>query len=154
MRTAILTAAAAAALLAPGAPPAAAAQEPDATEPTVPLVKTVGCVERDGDAWFLNRATDPEVTQYPFPSAVELEDAGRAALGSHRLQLVGVTDFLDAEGLLASFQRAQHTAPESVNATGALAEGRRVAVKGLYITSVEPHRVNLTSAMSVADTCG
>ena len=144
----------AAALFAHGALPAVAAQEPDAAEPTVPLVKTVGCVERDGDAWFLTRATDPEAARYPFPSAVELEDAGRAALGSNRLQLVGVTDFLDAEGLLASFQRAQHTAPASVNATGALAEGRKVAVKGLYITSVEPHRVNLTSAMSVADTCG
>ena len=149
-----LCAVAAAALFAHGALPAVAAQEPDAAEPTVPLVKTVGCVERDGDAWFLTRATDPEAARYPFPNAVELEDAGRAALGSNRLQLVGVTDFLDAEGLLASFQRAQHTAPASVNATGALAEGRKVAVKGLYITSVEPHRVNLTSAMSVADTCG
>lgn len=145
---------AAAILIAHGALPAAAAQEPDGTGPTVPLVRAVGCVEKDGEAWFLTRATDPEVTRYPFPSAVELEDAGRAALGSNRLQLVGVTDFLDAEGLLASFQRAQHTAPASVNATGALAAGRRVAVKGLYITSVEPHRVNLTSAMAVADTCG
>ena len=149
-----LRAVAVAVLIAHGAPLADAAQEPDRRGPTVPLVRTVGCVEKDGDAWFLTRATDPEVTQYPFPSAVELEDAGRAALGSHRLQLVGVTDFLDAEGLLASFQRAEHTAPASVNATGALAAGRRVAVKGLYITSVEPHRVNLTSAMAVADTCG
>ena len=153
MRTECL-AVAAAVVIACGALPAAGGQETDPTEPTVPLVKTVGCVEKDGDAWFLTRATDPEVTRYPFPSAVELEDAGRAALGSNRLQLVGVTDFLDAEGLLASFQRAEHTAPASVNATGALAAGRRVAVKGLYITSVEPHRVNLTSAMAVADTCG
>ena len=122
---------AAAALFAHGALPVVAAQEPDAAEPTVPLVKTVGCVERDGDAWVLTRATDPEAARYLSPSAVELEDAGRAALGSNRLQLVGVTDFLDAEGLLASFQRAQHTAPASVNATGALAEGRKVAVKGL-----------------------
>ena len=147
-------AAAAAFAVACGVQPAAGGQETDPTGPTVPLVRTVGCVEMDGDAWFLTRATDPEVTRYPFPSAVELEDAGRAALGSNRLRLVGVTDFLDAEGLLASFQRAEHTAPASVNATGALAAGRRVAVKGLYITSVEPHRVNLTSAMAVADTCG
>ena len=153
MRTDFL-AVAAAVVTACGAMPATAAQESDPTEPTVPLVRTVGCVEKDGDAWFLTRATDPEVTRYPFPSAVELEDAGRAALGSNRLRLVGVTDFLDAEGLLASFQRAEHTAPASVNATGALAAGRKVAVKGLYITSVEPHRVNLTSAMSVAGACG
>lgn len=153
MRTGFF-AVAAAVVIASGAVSAAAAQEPDGTGPTVPLIRTVGCVEKDGAKWFLTRATDPEVTRYPFPSAVELEDAGRAALGSNRLELVGVTDFLDVEGLLASFQRAQHTAPASVNATGALAAGRRVAVKGLYITSVEPHRVNLTSAMSVADRCG
>ena len=132
---------------------AAAAQEPEDNAPTVPLVKSVGCVEKDGDAWFLTRATEPEVTEYPFPSAAELEDAGSAALGSSRLQLIGVTDFLDVNGLLASFDRADHTARESANATGTIAEGRKLAVKGLYITSVEPHRVNLTSAMAIADTC-
>ena len=131
-----------------------AAQEPDLTKPTVPLVKTVGCVEVDGGSWFLTRATNPEETEYPFASAAELEDAGRAALGSNRLQLVGVTDFVDAEALLSLHQRAEHTAPESVNATGALAAGHKVAVKGLYITGVEPHRINLTSVLSLADTCG
>ncbi|MXY17554.1 MAG: hypothetical protein F4Y57_11305 [Acidobacteria bacterium] len=132
---------------------AVAAQEREDNTPTVPLVKSVGCVEKDGDAWFLTRATEPEVTEYPFPSAAELEDAGSAAPGSSRLQLIGVTDFLDVNGLLASFDRAEHTARESANATGAIAEGRKLAVKGLYITSVEPHRVNLTSAMALADTC-
>ena len=64
-----------------------------------------------------------------------------------------LTDFLDAEALLSSHQRAEFTAPESVNATGQLSEGRKVAVKGLHITSVEPHRINLTSLLSRADTC-
>ena len=136
-----------------GALAAAAAQEPEEDAPAVPLVKSVGCVEKDGDAWFLTRATEPEVTEYPFPSAAEIEDAGSAAPGSSRLELVGVADFLDTEGLLASFDRAEHTARESANATGAIAAGRKLAVKGLYITSVEPHRVNLTSAMAIADTC-
>ena len=140
-------------VIAGGAALSAASQEPEENKPTVPLVKSVGCVEKDGDAWFLTRATEPEVTEYPFPSAAELEDAGSAALGSSRLQLVGVTDFLDVDGLLASFDRAEHTARESANATGTIAEGRKLAVKGLYITSVEPHRVNLTSAMAIADTC-
>ena len=140
-------------IIACGLSPSAAAQESEEDTPTVPLVKSVGCVEKDGDAWFLTRATEPEVTEYPFPSAAELEDAGSAAPGSVRLQLVGVTDFLDVDGLLASFDRAEHTARESANATGSIAEGRKLAVKGLYITSVEPHRINLTSAMPVADTC-
>lgn len=152
MRTKLYTAATTVVIMS-GVSLGVAAQEPDLTKPTVPLVKTVGCVEVDGGSWFLTRATDPEETEYPFASAAELEDAGRAALGSNRLQLVGVNDFLDAEGLLSSYQRAEHTAPESVNATGSLAEGRKVAVKGLYITSVEPHRVNLTSVLSLADTC-
>ena len=131
-----------------------AAQEPDQSKPTVPIVTTVGCVEKDGESWFLTRAADPEETELPFSSFTELEDARRASLGGNRIQLVGVTDFLDAEGLLASHQRAEFTAPESVNATGELADGRKVVVKGLYITTVDPHRINLTSLFSLADTCG
>ena len=130
-----------------------AAQESDENVPTVPVVSTVGCVERDGESWFLSRATDPVETELPFASYSELEDARRVPLGSNRFQLVGVTDFLDAEALLSSHQRAEFTAPESVNATGQLSEGRKVAVKGLHITSVEPHRINLTSLLSLADTC-
>lgn len=136
-----------------GVSPHLVAQESDLAKPTVTLVTTVGCVERDGDAWFLTRATDPTETELPFATFNEVEDAGKEALGSNRLQLVGVTDFLDAEGLLASHQRAEFTAPESVNATGQLADGHKVAVKGLHITTVEPHRVNLTSVFSLADTC-
>lgn len=130
------------------------AQESDQASPTVSLVATVGCVEQDGDSWFLTRATTPMETELPFATFNEVEDAGRAELGSNRLQLVGVTDFLDAEGLLASYQRAEFTAPESVNATGQLADGHKVAVKGLHITTAEPHRVNLTSLFSLAETCG
>ena len=130
-----------------------AAQEPDQTKPTVPVVQAVGCVEMDGGLWFLTRATDPKETEHPFATFVEVEAAREASLGSNRFQLVGVTDFLDAEALLSSHQRAEFTAPESVNATGQLSDGHKVAVKGLYITSVEPHRLNLTSALSLADTC-
>lgn len=126
----------------------------DIAERTVPLVKSVGCVEHEGESWFLTAATDPEATEHPFSSAVEVEDARRAALGSHRFQLVGVADFLDADQLLSLHQRADHTAPESANATGQLAAGRKVAVKGLYITSADPPRLNLTSVFALTDTCG
>ena len=131
-----------------------AAQESGLAERTVPLVKSVGCVEKDGESWFLTRAADPEEVEYPFASAVEVRDARGAPLGSNRFQLVGVADFLDAEGLLSLHQRAEFTAPESVNATGQLAKGRKVAVRGLYVTGAEPHRLNLTSVFSLADTCG
>lgn len=153
MRTTLLMALTTA-VMASGAPLGVTAQESDLTKPTVPVVTTVGCVEKAGESWFLTRAADPNETELPFSTFTELEDARGAALGSNRFQLVGVTDFLDAEGLLSSHQRAEFTTPESVNATGQLSEGRKVVVKGLYITSVEPHRINLTSLFSLADTCG
>ncbi len=108
MSTQILAALTAVAI-ACGASLGAAAQEPDLTKPTVPLVRTVGCVEMEGGSWFLTRATDPEETEFPFASFVEVEDARDVSLGSNRFQLVGVTDFLDAEALLSSHQRAEFT---------------------------------------------
>ena len=153
MRTTLLTAVTVAAITC-GVSLDLTAQEAEQTKPTVPIVTTVGCVEKDGESWFLTSAADPEETALPFSSFTELEDAGQASLGGNRFQLIGVTDFLDAEGLLSSHQRAEFTAPESVNATGQLSEGRKVVVKGLYITSVDPPRINLTSLFSLADTCG
>ena len=154
MRTEWL-AVAAAVVIAGGVLPAAGGQEPDPTEPTVPLVKAVGCVEKDGDAWFLSRATDPEVTRYPFPSAVEARGRGPrgarlqapGAVRGHRFSRRGGVAGVVPAGR-AYGARRRSTRPERI------AAGRKVAVKGLYITSVEPHRVNLTSAMAVADTCG
>lgn len=129
------------------------AQESDPTKPTVPVMQVIGCAETDNGLWFLTRATAPKDTEHPFATFVEVEAARAASLGANRFQLVGVTDFLDAETLLTLHQRAEFTAPESVNATGQLSDGHKVAVKGLYITSVEPHRINLTSVISLADTC-
>ena len=117
------------------------------------MVRTVGCVEMESGSWFLTRATAPEEAEFPFASFVEVEDARVVSLGFNRFELVGVTDFLDAESLLSLHQRSEFTTLESENSTGQLSEGHRVAVKGLYITSVEPHRLNLTSVFSVSDTC-
>ena len=121
--------------------------------PTVPLVSLVGCVETIGETWFLSSATDPQETRTPFATDVEIDQSHEIALGSNRFALVGVAEFLDADGLLALHQRAELTAPESVNATGQLVAGKKVAVKGLHITSVEPNRLNLTSVITLADTC-
>ena len=55
-----------AAIITCGVSPYLVAQESDLAKPTVPLVKTVGCVERDGDSWFLTRATAPTETALPF----------------------------------------------------------------------------------------
>ena len=123
------------------------------TNPTVPLVSLVGCVETTGEAWFLSSATDPKATRTPFASDAEIDESREMALGSNRFALVGVAEFLDADGLLALHQRSELTAPESVNATGQLVAGKKVTVKGLHITSAEPNRLNLTSVIPLADTC-
>jgi len=123
------------------------------TNPTVPLVSLVGCVETTDEAWFLANATDPRTTRTPFATDAEIDESREMTLGSNRFALVGVAEFLDADGLLALHQRAELTAPESVNATGQLVAGKKVAVKGLHITSVEPNRLNLTSVIPLADTC-
>ena len=62
-------------------------------------------------------------------------------------------EFLDLDSLLNQFQRTELTALESVNATGQLSNGHKVAVKGLLIESTDPHRINLTSVISLADSC-
>ena len=119
----------------------------------VALVSVVGCVETADGLWFLYRATEPKATQAAYATEADVEEARSATLGSNRFELIGVADFLDAEGLLALHQRAEVTAPESVNSTGQLALGTKVAVKGLHIQTVEPSRLNLTSVISLAGTC-
>ena len=128
-------------------------RQTDQTKPTVPLVSAVDCVDTANGSWFLSRATEPKETQAPYASEADVEEARSATLGSNRFELIGVAEFLDIEGLLALHQRAEFTAPESVNATGQLVPGTKVAVKGLHITAAGPSRLNLTSVTSLAGTC-
>ena len=130
------------------------AQQTDLTEPTIKIIQTIGCATVEGTTWFITDATDPAETEAPFTSDVEVEEAQNAPLGSNRFQLIGVAEFLDVEGLLDQFQRSDFTARESVNASGQLIVGHKVAVKGLFIEDVEPKRINLTSVISVAESCG
>ena len=125
--------------------------------PQVQLVQTVGCVEQRGGAadWWLVRAADPTVTRAGVFNVVQVEEMKQAlTLGSKQFHLVGVADFLDAEGLLRTGDRAQFTTPESANATGELRVGRTVLVKGLLIETDEGLRINLTNVVGLADNCG
>jgi hypothetical protein len=74
-------------------------------------------------------------------------------LGTREFQLVGVADFLDAEGLLATGNRADFTSADQVNATGELRPGRTVLVKGLLIEGDDVSRVNLTTVVGLPDRC-
>ena len=132
----------------------AKAQQTDLTDPTVRIIQTIGCATVEGTTWFITNATDPAETEAPFTSDAEVEDAQNAFLGSNRFQLIGVAEFLDVEGLLDQFQRSDFTARESVNASGQLVAGHKVAVKGLFIEDDDPKRINLTSVISLAESCG
>ena len=125
-------------------------------EPQVEIVQTVGCVEeRDGNpaAWWLTRAVEPTVVRAGVFNENQVEEARSETSGSRAFQLIGVADFLDAESLLRFGDRAQFTTPEQVNATGELAEGRTVLVKGLLIEDGAASRINLLAVVGLADGC-
>lgn len=128
---------------------------PARPKPQVEMVQAVGCVEpRGASTWWLTRASEPEVSPPGMFNRVQV-DAVLAALklGSLEFQLVGVADFLDADGLLATGNRADFTEPDQVNATGELREGRTVLVKGLLIKADDVSRINLTTVVGLAETC-
>jgi hypothetical protein len=124
----------------------------------VEIVQTIGCVERrtgEPPTWWLMRAQAPTVTREGVFNRAQVEEATKAATsGPREFRLVGVADFLDAEGLLRSGNRAQFTKPDQVNATGELREGRTVLVKGLLINAGAESRINLLAVVGVADSCG
>ena len=123
--------------------------------PAVEIVHTVGCVERRlGEAeWWLARAAEPTVSEAGVFNDDEVDEARAQAFGTDAFQLVGVADFLGAEALLRSFDRSSFTAPDQVNATGELREGRTVLVKGLLIETDDAARINLLAVVGLADTC-
>ena len=130
--------------------PAAGARKPQAE-----IVSTVGCVERGAgeDLWRLTRAAPPETTRLGVFDTAQVDDARGTPRGSHEFRLIGVADFLTAEGLLRSGDRALFTTPEQINATGELREGRTVLVKGLLIDPDGEPRINLLAVVGLADTC-
>ena len=73
------------------------------------VVEIVGCLERDGDGWFLTRTTEPVLTGGRPATAAELGEAASRPLGTLRFRLVSVAPFspdahagekMDAKGLL------------------------------------------------------
>lgn len=129
-------------------------------KPTVDVVQSVGCVEREHgtpETWWLKRAAAPKVTQAGMFNTMfnptQIEEAKSVALGTHVFQLIGVADFLDTEGLLRSGQRKQFTTPETANATSQLREGHKVRVRGLFIEAADQTRINLMAVIALADTC-
>src|SRR5262245_46701406 len=125
-------------------------------KPAVDVVQSVGCVERrDGspETWWLARAVEPRVVQPGIFSTPQIDNARGLPLGTNTFQLIGVADFLDMEGLLKSGRRREFTTPQNANATGEIRPGRKVLVKGMFITTGETKRINLLNVVSLADSC-
>jgi hypothetical protein len=140
-------------------PPAASAQRGRGAntgeKPAVDVVQSVGCAARkpgSPETWWLNRAVDPRVAQPGIFTVPQVEQAKSVPLGANTFQLIGVADFLDAEGLLKSGQRREFTTPENANATGQLRDGRKVLVKGMLINA-EVKRINLLAVISLSESC-
>ena len=122
----------------------------------VEMVHTIGCVERRNDPdlpWWLTRAAEPTVTRPGVFNSDQVAEISAGALGTGQFQLVGVADFLTAEGLLGTADRALFTAPDQVNATGELRDGRTVLVKGLLIERDGAPRINLVAVVGLEDKC-
>jgi hypothetical protein len=125
-------------------------------KPAVDVVQTIGCVEtRDGSpaSWWLTKAADPRVVQPGIFSTPVIAASKAAPLGGNTFQLVGVADFLDTAGLLKEGRRREFTSEQNANATGELRAGRKVLVKGMYIATSDPKRINLLNVVALADSC-
>lgn len=124
------------------------------TAPKVPLVSAVGCATSSGaTGWTLTSATEGVVVPTPFTSSKEVDAARAMPLGSRTYTLIGTAEFVSVDELLRHGRRAEFTAKDSVNATGQLRPGHKVLVKGLLIEQDRAQRLNLTSAVGLADAC-
>jgi len=129
------------------------AQAP-AAQPTSPIVLVVGCAERGATphVWRLSNVGERVVTPQPSISEEEQAAASGRPMGGEMYELVGVADFVAPDLSLQIGDRGDILTNERANTTGALVQGHKVAVKGLYISGT-PARINVTSVVQLAPTC-
>ena len=120
----------------------------------VPIVLIVGCAAKTPQphVWTLSHAGVREESSRPGIANEERDSVAKRPLGRDTYQLIGVADFVDRDTSRTIGVRGELLASSRVNATGLLADGHKVAVKGLYIAAAPP-RVNLTSVVDLAAKC-
>jgi mono/diheme cytochrome c family protein len=94
------------------------------------VVEIVGCLERDGDNWFLTNTTEPVLTGGRPANASELREAAARPLGALKFRLVSVTPF----------------SPEAH-------AGEKMDAKGLLYRAPSKDRVNVSSLQSLGSSC-
>ena len=132
------------------------AQRPDAPPPTVEIVSTVGCavkVAGPPPTWTLARAADPTVTSEPYASHDALDEARTPPLGSGNFLLVGVAEYLTEDDRQELSPATNQVVPFQKASTGQLQNGHHVAVRGLLVEVDGEPRINLTSVVSLDETC-
>jgi hypothetical protein len=119
-----------------------------------PIVVVVGCAAATPQPhiWTLSHASAREESSRPGIANEEKDSATKRPLGRDTYQLIGVADFVDRETSRTIGVRGELLAAPRVNATGLLADGHKVAVKGLYIAATPP-RINLTSVVDLGARC-
>jgi len=115
-----------------------------------PLVMLVGCAAATAQAhiWNLTRAGQRIESSRAGITTNDKSSLEQQPLGRDTYQLIGVADFVDAETSRTIGDRGRILTSERVNATGTLANGRKVGVKGLFIDA-NPPRINLTSVVDL-----
>jgi hypothetical protein len=121
--------------------------------PESPVVLAVGCA-RPGvqpNIWILSHVAERSEASRPGITTEERERLLLRPLGENTYELIGVADFVDADTSRTIGVRGEILPRSRVNATGMLANGHRVGVKGLFIQG--PPRINLTSVVDLAPHC-
>jgi hypothetical protein len=122
--------------------------------PQVPVVLVVGCATPGPERhiWTLSSAGARSESSRAGITAAEKIQARERRLGQDSYQLIGVADFVDPESSRKIGDRGAILTPPRVNATGMLASGHKVAVKGLLVDA-KPARINLTSVVDLGPAC-
>jgi hypothetical protein len=131
-----------------------AAEQGTADRPVAPVVMVVGCAAETAQpqVWTLSHAGERAESLRAGITAEERAQLAPRRLGGDTYQLIGVADFVDADTSRKIGVRGEILPPARVNATGMLAAGHKVAVKGLYIQA-SPPRINLTSVVDLGRSC-
>jgi hypothetical protein len=129
-------------------------QERSAIPVKSPIVLLVGCASTTSEPhiWVLAHAGTRTPSSTPGIPIADRSELLKRSLGRDLYHLIGVADFVDGDTARKIGVRGQIFPRARVNATGALASGHKVAVKGLYIDATPP-RVNLTSVVDLGDRC-
>ena len=130
------------------------AQQMPVEKPGSAVVVIAGCAKATAQPhiWTLSNAGDRVESATVAITTEEKERLAAQPSGQNTYQLIGVADFVDGETSRKIGVRGKILTAPRVNATGMLADGHKVGVKGLYIDA-RPPRINLTSVVDLAAKC-